>query len=217
MSKIFVILSIVSLLLLAIAMGFGLRVGDYNEAYTQLLRGQKTLNAERDSLSAADVKSREQELEALFTGLEAPQSRARTHILIGILASLVGLLVNSVSVTYFIGTSRWCKEVVETYQLDSAFIQDSARLKRRCFPCALSGMLLMLLIVALGAASDPGTLRASTGSWVLPHFTAALAGTALLAGLFALQFHLISQNTQLVERVLGVVRKIRQERGMDTV
>lgn len=216
MSRIFVILSVASLVLLAVAMVFGLRVGEYNEAYSRLLKGQQALNAERASLSEPEIKERERELESVFDELDAPQSRARTHILIGILASLVGVLVNSVSVTYFIGTSRWCKEVVETYQLDPVFIQASARLKRRCFPCALGGMLLLLMIVALGAASDPGTLRASTGAWVLPHFTAALGGTALLAGLFSLQYSFISQNTQLVEQVLETVRKIRKERGMDT-
>ena len=34
------------------------------------------------------------------------------------------VLVESVVVTYFIGTSRWCKEVVETYRLDPAAVQD---------------------------------------------------------------------------------------------
>ena len=41
--------------------------------------------------------------------LEPLQRRATWHRLFGILAALVALLVNSISVTYFIGTSRWCQ------------------------------------------------------------------------------------------------------------
>ena len=40
------------------------------------------------------------------------------HRLSGVLAALLVVLVNSMAVTYFIGTGRWCREVVETYGLD---------------------------------------------------------------------------------------------------
>ena len=36
----------------------------------------------------------------------------RVHTLLGLLISVMGVLVNCLSVTYFIGTGRWCKEVV---------------------------------------------------------------------------------------------------------
>ena len=45
---------------------------------------------------------------------------ATVHRLTGIAAALAVVLVESVIVTYFIGTSRWCKEVIETYSLDPA-------------------------------------------------------------------------------------------------
>ena len=44
---------------------------------------------------------------------------ATIHRLTGMAAALGVVFVESVVVTYFIGTSRWCKEVSETYQLDS--------------------------------------------------------------------------------------------------
>ncbi len=59
---------------------------------------------------------------------------ASVHRLLGVAAALVVVLVNSIVVTYFIGTSRWCKEVVETYGLDAQFIRRSVALKRRTFP-----------------------------------------------------------------------------------
>ena len=60
--------------------------------------------------------------------------KARVHRLMGVAAAIVVVLVNSIVVTYFIGTSRWCKEVVDTYSLDRELVRRSARLKRRTFP-----------------------------------------------------------------------------------
>ena len=41
-------------------------------------------------------------------------------MLTGTSAALAVVFVHSIAVTYFIGTSRWCKEVTETYQLDAS-------------------------------------------------------------------------------------------------
>jgi hypothetical protein len=49
----------------------------------------------------------------------------RWHFLTGLMAALAVVLVESVVVTYFIGTSRWCKEVVETYNLNTAAVEES--------------------------------------------------------------------------------------------
>src|SRR5690349_20501983 len=65
---------------------------------------------------------------------------ATLHRLTGVAAALMVVLVESIVVTYFIGTSRWCKEVVDTYQLGRDPVVASNRLKRRTFPWALSGM-----------------------------------------------------------------------------
>ena len=77
------------------------------------------------------------------------------HRLTGVLTALVVVLVNSLTVTYFIGTGRWCREVVEVYGLDQAFVTRSAKLKRSAFPFAMAGMLAIVAIVALGGAADP--------------------------------------------------------------
>src|SRR5262245_41838075 len=79
---------------------------------------------------------------------------ATIHRLTGVAAALAVVFVESVVVTYFIGTSRWCKEVVETYQLDATAVAASNRLKRRTFPWALIGMLAVVGIIALGGAAD---------------------------------------------------------------
>ena len=52
----------------------------------------------------------------------AGQRWATVHRLSGVAAALAVVLVNSIVVTYFVGTSRWCKEVAETYQLAPSFV-----------------------------------------------------------------------------------------------
>ena len=49
---------------------------------------------------------------------------ATAHRLAGTAAALMVVFVESIVVTYFIGTSRWCREVVQTYQLDLDFLSD---------------------------------------------------------------------------------------------
>jgi hypothetical protein len=214
-SRIYLVLTIISILLLATAVAFGLRVGRYNEQYQALMQTEAELRQSRATLDPEQVKQLEQRIEQIYHGLQGPRERARLHMLVAILASLVAVLVNSISVTYFIGTSRWCKEVVDTYELDNSLAAESTRLKRLSFPWSLSGILLVLTIVALGAASDPGTLRATTGNWVLPHFTAALGGGALILLSFVMQANFIRRNSQIVERILSQVRTIRLQRGLD--
>lgn len=137
------------------------------------------------------------------------------HRLSGVAAGLATVLVNSISVTYFIGTNRWCKEVAETYGLDGEWIRRSTALKRRTFPWALASMLAVLGIIALGGAADPATGRAASESWAIWHLLGALSGFALIAGSFVAQWLNIGANHELIEQVLAEVRAIRQERGLE--
>ncbi len=213
MSRIFSALAIFSTLLLCTALGFGLWIGRYNENYAALIAVEQ-----RMSQLAGDDSQRVElntKREVLFREMEEPQRRARVHILLGILSGLVAILVNSISVTYFIGTGRWCKEVAETYNLDPSLSQRCNQLKRRTFAWALSGMLTVLLIVGLGGASDPGTLRATTPQWVTPHHYAAWFGAAWIAISFMLQMANIRLNSEIIDEVVQRVHQIRVERGLD--
>ena len=214
LSRIFLVLALVSILLLGTALGFGLRIGPYNELYKSLLRTETQLREQRGTGGEDEVRDLQTQIDGVYVDLQVPRQRATFHMLIGILASLVAVLVNCISVTYLIGTSRWCKEVVDTYELDSNLASESTRLKRHSFPWSLGGISLVLVIVALGAASDPGTLRESTGDWVLPHFAAALGGGSLIAISFLMQANFIRRNTEIVEQILRQVREIRLQRGL---
>ena len=140
---------------------------------------------------------------------------ATVHRLTGLAAALGVVFVESVVVTYFIGTSRWCKEVTETYRLDSIRVRESSRLKRRAFAVALVGMLMVLGIIALGAAADPATGRANTHDWTIYHFTAALAGSAVIAWTFFSAWQYVWLNHAIIQQIVAEVGEIRRQRGLD--
>jgi hypothetical protein len=154
------------------------------------------------------------------------QKRGTIHRLAGIATGVCVILVDSIVVTYFIGTSRWCKEVVETYHLDPQKIVRSNRLKRRTFPIAVISMLIAVSIVALGGAADPGAImpKPETAlhaawlagvSWRDIHLAAAMVGIMAIMYGFYLAWNNIQANHELIDEVLVDVKQIRAERGLD--
>jgi drug/metabolite transporter (DMT)-like permease len=139
------------------------------------------------------------------------------HTLTGVAAALAVVLVESIAVTYFIGTSRWCKEVTETYRLPPNDLAESTRLKRRTFPFCVLGMLAVVGVSALGAASDPGTGRpaSDTAYWVNVHLAAALGGLAFVAWTYYRVWLNMAANQAVIERIVARVAQIRAERGLD--
>jgi hypothetical protein len=135
----------------------------------------------------------------------------RWHFLGGLMAALVVVLVESVVVTYFIGTSRWCKEVVDTYRLDPAAVLQSNRLKRRTFPWALAGMFAAVGIIALGGASDPATGPATRG-WANWHLAAAIGGFALIAWTYWVAWNNVVANQSIINKLVTDVAEIRRQR-----
>jgi hypothetical protein len=140
---------------------------------------------------------------------------ATVHRLTGVAAALAVVLVESIVVTYFIGTSRWCKEVSETYRLDPAAVRASNRLKRRTFPWALAGMLFVVAIIALGAAGDPATGRTNTRAWADWHLIGAFLGIPLIAWTYVVAWKNVSANHAIIEQLVAEVARIRRERGLD--
>jgi len=141
------------------------------------------------------------------------------HRLSGMFAALVVLLVNSMSVTYFIGTGRWCREVAEAYGLPAPLVDRSRQLKRKAFPFAVIGMLAMVGIVALGGAADPGGGLAGPGGsrdWVTWHLVGGIGLAALIAWCFQAQLPAIRGQHELVEEVMAEVRRERAARGLET-
>lgn len=137
------------------------------------------------------------------------------HMLTGLAAALAVVFVESIVVTYFIGTGRWCKEVTETYRLPPDDVAESARLKRRTFPLALVGMLTVVGVGSLGAASDPGTFLPNTASTADIHLVAALVGLCIVAWTYYRAWLNIAAQQAVIHRVVAQVQRIRQEMGLD--
>jgi hypothetical protein len=138
------------------------------------------------------------------------------HRLSGVFSGLMVVLVNSMTVTYFIGTGRWCREVAETYDLAPALIDRSKQLKRQAFPWAVCGMLAVVTIVALGGAADPASGRAGTEDWVSLHLVGSLACVAVIGFCYQAQMSAIRGQQRLIDEVLAAVRAIRIARGLET-
>ncbi|HVU86877.1 MAG TPA: hypothetical protein VHD36_06125 [Pirellulales bacterium] len=148
----------------------------------------------------------------------AGQRWATVHRLSGVAAALAVVLVNSIVVTYFVGTSRWCKEVAETYQLPPTFVARSNAIKRRTFPLCVANMLIVVGIVALGGAGDPaGTFRGTPPpglTWTNVHFMSAVLGICFIAWASFAQYHNIVANHAVITDVMSEVGRIRAERGL---
>ena len=196
MVRIFASLAVFAVALLVADLIAGVWIGNFNAAALEYFA----------ALEAADDNG--EEVWQAAANFEPVASRALVHRMLGIVASLVVILVNSISVTYFIGTSRWCREVVDAYRLDPALAKHSALLKRKTFPWSLLGILVMLGVAAVGAACDPGTgyLRPQ---WVTPHVVTAIGGTMFIAVAFFYQVRGIAANYRLIEEILEQVRTMR--------
>jgi hypothetical protein len=137
------------------------------------------------------------------------------HFLTGVSAALMVVLVESIIVTYFIGTSRWCKEVVETYRFDPESVRSSNRLKRRTFPWALLGMLTVVGIIALGGAADPSTGRPNTAAWVNWHLAGSLAGIAVIAWTYVAAWNNVVAQNEIIQQLVAQVEKVREKQHLD--
>ena len=96
-------------------------------------------------------KAQSASMQALRDEMLTSRRSTTLHILFGIVATLVTILVNCIAVTYFVGTSRWCKEVVLAYGLELEYLVRSMKLKRSCFAWSMLGAFPALGRAALEA------------------------------------------------------------------
>lgn len=142
------------------------------------------------------------------------------HFLMGIITSLAVMLVNGIVATYFVGTSRWCKEVCQTYALSNDLWRRSDRVKRSAFPITLAGMLAFVGVVSFGAMADPGTgLRLpplfGIFSWATVHLITAILGVLFFLYTSRLQIAAVRRNHVIIEEIMAAVTSVRAERGLD--
>ena len=221
LARIFSVLAVLSLVLLAANFLVGLWIGDFNtpaREYREAFRRYEDLRRSRDA-SSGDIAQAKQAVQEAEARIAKPRDRKVIHFYLGVASSLLAMLVCSITITYFVGTSRWCREVVETYKLPSELAERSAALKRRTFPWAMMAMLTIIGVAALGGLSDPSTpvsqqnphLPALMVQW---HYLAAIGGMLLVAWSFWVQHLRIAEHYEVIQSILDEVQRVRREKGL---
>ncbi|MEX0867377.1 MAG: hypothetical protein WD030_08455 [Pirellulales bacterium] len=218
MVRIFLSLSLFALLMTAVTGAIGFALGDLKTEMVALRDAKQALvdvdKQRKTNPHDADLQVARNELASVVASLERVRTLSSVHRLIGVATALIIVFVNSVSVTYFIGTSRWIKEVCDTYPIGKQAILDSRQAKSASFAWSVVGIATALGMSALGAASDPSSGNLHTEQWVDWHLASALGGIVLLALAFYQQWSKIHANQQLIGRVLDDVRQVREERNL---
>ncbi len=215
MVRIYLVLAVIAVSLLASNLVIGFMTGDVRGELREVLAATRELNNAKRRGDLSTEHEAAAKLQEAQTSFKPFQRWLSFHILLGVLSSLVVVLVNSICITYFIGTARWCREVVETYDLQASLIHRSDALKRKTFPWAVFGILLILAVIALGGMADPTSRFGSSSHWVTIHYIVAIFSTAFIAWSFLVQVGNIGANYEVISEILAEVRRIRAARGLD--
>src|SRR5262249_4835326 len=122
------------------------------------------------------------------------------------LTMLVGLLVHSIVYTYFLGTTKWVKEVVRVYQLPGWVAAQAVKNKKRAFPFEFWGMMLIGATAWMGAGSDA---RAWPSAY---HLGVAALALAFTLGAFVAEYAAIVAQARLLLEVKDEADRLRAER-----
>ena len=215
MARIFFALACLAFLILVVNLVVGATSGDYGGSWRSYASVARTYQkAEKQAgLAPGELQKLREANDVALDNFLPVRNRMKWHFWLGIIGTLVTILLNSVSVTYFIGTNRWCMEVVETYSLDSQLAMRSKAIKREAFPWAFGGIVAMITVAAFGGLADPaGYYGQMSASWVTPHWILASLATLFVGWSFLIQVGKIGENYDVIETILLGDESIRQQR-----
>ena len=215
MARIFFALACLAFLILVVNLVVGATSGDYGGSWRSYASVARTYQkAEKQAgLAPGELQKLREANDVALDNFLPVRNRMKWHFWLGIIGTLVTILLNSVSVTYFIGTNRWCMEVVETYSLDSQLAIRSKAIKREAFPWAFGGIVAMITVAAFGGLADPaGYYGQMSASWVTPHWILASLATLFVGWSFLIQVGKIGENYDVIETILLGDESIRQQR-----
>lgn len=151
--------------------------------------------------------------------LRSSQGRVGTHMLAGMSALLLNIMVHAIALTYFMGTGRWLEETTNAYRLSPVFFAESKKLKYRVVLAMTACLGLLITTGGFGAAADPASAVGFQGWGGIPagtiHMMVALTTSCINLGVFLAEYVAISRNGELVQKVLSEVRAIRTARGLE--
>lgn len=210
MNRMFPVFALLAVTAVAAAMIMGLTLGDFHST-------SRSIGEVRARLSAAHLlpPAETEALRAKDAELRKLEAWASWHRRMGFGAGIFVLWASSLSVVYFLGTSRWCREVTEAYQFPLGPLQRSLQLKRRAFAFSTLAMLTAVVMVALGGANDPSSGRQGTKEWVQVHFYGAMLGIPFLIWCFTQIYGYIIEHQRILHEVMASVREERSRRNQD--
>lgn len=141
--------------------------------------------------------------------LSQAQRMFTIHLIAGLSAALLTLLLHSLIFTYFIGTGRWVQEVVKAYRLPESLRQQARRLKSSAFPYILGSILLVITTAVLGAATDRGLLDRNI------HLALAALAVGFNFWSYLAEYRAVVANSELISHVMDEVNRMRLERGLE--
>ena len=214
LTRIFLGLSAFTVIVLLYICVDGIMIGDYQSTADGIRAAQK---ARRQAEASGGVSSEVQaQFDSALKAFSRSQDKSIWHMLAGTAASLLGLLVSCLSITYFVGTGRWCLEVIETYKLDADFHAQSKRVKWRNNLWSLAGVTVLIVIAATGPACDPlANVRGDPGAWVSTHQIISIVGSIFVGVAFLAQYSCISAHYLVTAKILQEVGRVRKEKGLD--
>jgi hypothetical protein len=140
------------------------------------------------------------------------------HLLVSVAALIFAALVHAVLLTYFMGTSRWMLEARQAYKFDARWNEENRQLKYRAIPVMVLCLVLLISNIPLGAVS------VDRNDWKVPglgaispsrvHLVVAVLTLVVNLAVNVVEYRAISRNSQLIEEVVGEVRRIREARGL---
>lgn len=151
--------------------------------------------------------------------LRTSQGRVGSHLLAGMGAVLLNIMVHAIALTYFMGTGRWLEETTNAYQLDFSMYAESKRMKYRVVLSMTACMGMLIVTGGFGAAADPASTVGFQGWGGVPpgtvHMLIALTTVCLNLGVNLAEYSAIARNGELVNKVLADVRAIRLAKGLE--
>ena len=149
----------------------------------------------------------------------AVQQTVSRHMLLGLAALVSAVLVHAVVLTYFMGTGRWLEETSRAYHLPDTWLRENRSLKYRTLPLMTVCLFLLIAAGALGGASDPASSVGfrewqgiPAGTW---HMLFALCTWGFNLAVNLWEYAALERNGSLIAAVLGEVRRMRLERGLE--
>jgi hypothetical protein len=89
-----------------------------------------------------------------------------THIILGVIASLLALFSTVITMFYFIGTGKAVKESVQEWELDERYYQMVLKYKKKYFPTMTLSLVVYIALPSVGAATSADYLSAGFHSLV---------------------------------------------------